>query len=208
MIVVPGGTFSMGSADSVADADENPVHQVNIKSFRLCRFEVNQKLWMAVMKNNPSANKGPSLPVESISIEDVDIFLERLNKLTGRNYRLPTEAEWEYAASFGPDSKESIFEQYSWYLANSGHRTHECGSKKPNCLGVYDLIGNVHEWCSDVYTGDDYSGNHVIDIQEKEVVFRGGALDCPTRYCRRTNRNHTVRSTKNYAVGIRLAESI
>ena len=160
MVYVSGGTFTMGATgeqDSDAFDDEKPTHSVTLNSFYLCKYEVTQALWKAVMGKNPSDFKGNNLPVENVSWNDCQTFISRLNNLTGRNFRLPTEAEWEYAARGGNRSRGYKYSgsnnpsDVSWDIDNSGDKTHPVGSKRPNELGLYDMSGNVYEWCSDWY---------------------------------------------------------
>lgn len=156
MVDVPGGTFVMGLDESMAENSyETPEHQVTLSDFRIGKFEVTQKLWVAVMDDNPSSVKGDDLPVESISWNDIQLFIERLNKMTGRKYRLPTEAEWEYAAKGGNKSAGYIYiggnnpGSETWNFNNSDHKSHEVGLLMPNELGIYDMGGNVQEWVQD-----------------------------------------------------------
>lgn len=167
MVYVESGTFMMGATneqDMFAD-DEKPVHQmtlssfhmsahqVTLSSFYICKYEVTQELWTAVMGSNPSEFKGAKRPVEQVSWEDCQTFITKLNQLTGKNYRLPTEAEWEYAARGGNRSNgykyagSNTIEDVAWYDCKSG--THDVGTKRANELGLYDMTGNVLEWCGD-----------------------------------------------------------
>ena len=158
MVYVSGGTFTMGgTSEQGSDAfdQEKPTHSVTLSSYYICKYEVTQALWRAVMGSNPSNFKGDNLPVESVSWNDCQTFINRLNSYTGRNFRLPTEAEWEFAARGGNYSRHYKYSgsnyigDVAWYHSNSGHRTHPVGTKQPNELGLYDMSGNVHEWCSD-----------------------------------------------------------
>ena len=150
MVIVKGGTFSMGSDDF------GPIHSVTLSVLNIGKTEVTQAQWKAVMGNNPSYFKGDNLPVESVSWEDVQVFIGKLNA-SGKIYRLPTEAEWEYAAQGGVGQEyagtntESSLGSYAWYSANSGSKTQPAGTKEPNQFGLYDMSGNVWEWCSDWY---------------------------------------------------------
>lgn len=165
MVPVTGGTFMMGATSeqgSDADEDEN-AHKVTLSSFSIGKFEVTQEEWEAVMGNNPSAFKGAERPVENVSWDDCQKFIRKLNQLTGKQFRLPTEAEWEYAARGGGSSRgykysgSDDFGSVAWYGDNSGEKTHPGAQKQANELGHYDMSGNVLEWCQDRY-GDYSSG--------------------------------------------------
>ena len=173
MLPVEGGTFWMGAQSTdpngknyvpVASDDESPVHQVTLSSYHMGETEVTQALWQAVMGSNPSYFKGNNLPVENVSWDDCQTFIDKLNQhcagqLNGRQFRLPTETEWEYAARGGKKSKGYKFSgsnintigDVAWYDVNSGRTTHAVGTKTPNELGLYDMSGNVWEWCQDWY---------------------------------------------------------
>ncbi len=167
MVFVKGGTFWMGCTDeqgSDCESDESPKHQVTLKGFWIGKYEVTQAEWRAVMGENPSNNEGcDQCPVEQVSWDDVQKFIKELNRQTGKNYRLPTEAEWEYAARGGQKSNKTKFAgsqnlgAVGWYSDNSS-KTHPVGGKAPNELGIYDMSGNVWEWCADWY-GDYSSGS-------------------------------------------------
>ena len=163
MVYVEGGTFTMGAtAEQGSDADdfEKPAHSVTLSSYYIGQTEVTQALWEAVMGSNPSKFKGDNLPVEMVSSPDCAVFIDRLNRLTGKTFRLPTEAEWEYAARGGSKSRGYKYSgsdnigSVAWYDGNSGKKTHAVASKVPNELGLYDMSGNVREWCQD--WSDDY----------------------------------------------------
>ena len=171
MVSVRGGIFRMGCTAEQRRCypDEKPVHQVRVSDFEISRYEVTQALWEAVMGENPSGFKGcAQCPVERVSWEDVQRFLKALNALTGERYRLPTEAEWEYAARGGRKSKgyqyagSENLNAVAWYFDNSGDKTHPVGQKQPNELGLYDMSGNVWEWVEDCwhkgYTGAPSDG--------------------------------------------------
>jgi serine/threonine-protein kinase len=167
MVLIPAGSFTMGSPDSDPDArdDEKPQHEVNItKPFYLGKYEVTQQQWEAIMGNNPSRFKQLDDPVENVSWEDCQRFIAKLNeKCSGADFYLPTEAQWEYACragtttrfSFGDDA--AAFEDYAWFGSNAGGRTKPIGLKKPNPWGLYDMHGNVCEWCADWYDEKYYS---------------------------------------------------
>ena len=156
MVEMPAGSFVMGS---FSEFDEKPPHRVVVRSFLMGRTEVTQNLWISIMGKNPSRFKdcGQECPVESVGWDDIQQFIARLNQKTGQTYRLPSEAEWEYAAragsttewSFGND--ESKLGDYAWYSTNSGDKTQKTGQKLPNAFGLYDMHGNVWEWTQDCF---------------------------------------------------------
>lgn len=157
MVFVKGGCFQMGDMFGDGNANERPVHEVCVDDFYIGRYEVTQGQWKKIMGYNPSHYKrGNDYPVESVSWDDAQRFLKKLSRKTGKRYRLPTEAEWEYAArsrgkkqKWAGTSKKSELEEYAWYKKNSGRKTHPVGQKKPNSLGLYDMAGNVWEWVAD-----------------------------------------------------------
>ena len=160
MVKVEAGTFMMGATSEMKDPDddEKPVHQVILTNdYYMGKYEVTQALWEAVMGSNPSICEGDNLPVETVSWNDCQEFISKLNSMTGRKFRLPTEAEWEYAARGGKKSRSyqysgsSNISDVAWYDGNSGSKTHPVGTKHANELGIYDMSGNVYEWCSDWY---------------------------------------------------------
>ncbi len=163
--IVPG-EFMMGcsAGDSDCDADEKPAHRVQItKAFEIGKYEVTQAQWQAVMGSNPSTLKGDDHPVETISKEEAQAFLDMLTaRKDGYRYRLPTEAEWEYAARAGASPQVSL-DEVAWYAADSGDQTHPVGQKKPNAWGLYDMLGNVREWVSDQYAMNFYSNSPLAD---------------------------------------------
>lgn len=181
MVFVEGGRFMMGS--NSGDDDLKPAHEVELSSYYIGKYEVTQAQWKAVMGNNPSYFKDCNqCPVEQVSWNDVQEFIGKLNQKTGKKYRLPTEAEWEYSARGGaksrgyPYSGGNDFGSVAWYVYNSGGKTHSVGSKQANELGIYDMTGNVWEWCSDWY--GSYSGTFQRDPQGASSgdlrVRRGG----------------------------------
>ena len=218
MVYVSGGTFTMGAtSEQGSDAynDEKPTHSVTLSSFYLCKYEVTQALWQEVMGDNPSNHKGDNLPVEEVSWDDCQTFITRLNSLSGRKYRLPTEAEWEYAARGGNRSRgykysgSNVLSGVAWYKDNSGGKTHPVGTKSPNELGLYDMSGNVYEWCSDRYGTYSSSSqtNPAGPSSGSSRVYRGGSWCGVARFCRSSRRNFDAPDDRNYFLGLRLALS-
>lgn len=218
MVYVSGGTFTMGGTSeqgSDAESDEKPTHDVTLSSYYICKYEVTQALWRAVMGSNPSYFKGDNLPVECVSWNDCQTFINRLNSYTGRNFRLPTEAEWEFAARGGNYSRHYKYSgsnyigDVAWYDNNSGNRTHPVGTKQPNELGLYDMSGNVYEWCSDWY--GSYSSYSQSDPTGPNSgsgrVKRGGSWCSLARLCRSSDRRDVTPGYGGYALGLRLVLS-
>lgn len=215
LVLVHGGLFKMGAdktTDEDADIDESPIHKVKISDFYISKYEITQSLWYAVMDNNPSENKGWSLPVENVSFEDICDFLEKIKAITGLKYRLPTEAEWEYSAKGGCESDGYIFsgsnniEEIAWYDKNSNGHSHPVGCKRPNELGIYDLTGNVAEWCSDrmgKFTESDKT-NPNGPIFGTKRIRKGGGWFSSKKYCRNTGRYQASPNHKTNDLGFRL----
>ena len=216
MIKVEAGTFRMGSTDG--DSDEQSVHSVTLSSdYYIGETEVTQELWAAVMGTNPSYFTSDSrLPVEKVSWNDCQTFITKLNALTGASFRLPTEAEWEFAARGGNKSQGYTYSgsnkisNVAWYGTNSGSKTHVVKTKKPNELGIYDMSGNVYEWCSDWY--GSYSSAPVTDptgpTAGSHLVYRGGSWFCSATSCRCANRNGSYSPMLTYSgIGLRLASA-
>lgn len=216
MIHVPGGTFTMGATSEQgddSDSDET-VHQVTLSTYSIGQMEVTQELWQAVMDDNPSSFKGYRLPVECVSWDDCQTFISKLNNLTGQNFRLPTEAEWEYAARGGKSEGTKYaggnsIDDVAWYNVNSEDRTHDVASKKPNELGIYDMSGNVWEWCQDWY--GDYSSSNQTNPQGPSSgscrVYRGGSFSffSGAVFCRVSYRSSDAPANRSEDVGLRLA---
>ena len=224
MVVVPAGSYLMGSAvlDVASNpkawqpnTDELPQHNVFLKSFGLGKYEVTQDQWFAVMGSVPSFNRGGTLPVETVSWNDVQKFIAKLNEKTGQNYRLPTESEWEYAAragsstafSFGDDPAQ--LDQYAWYSDNSGKKAHPVGEKVPNKFGLYDMHGNVWEWVQDcyapTYVAAPADGSAVPERPGCERVIRDGSgVDFP-KSLRAAERYKNNPDYSNGNLGFRLA---
>ena len=216
MVLVEGGTFTMGATpEQGSDAydDEEPAHKVTLDSFYIGKFPVTQRLWKAVMGSNPSYFKGDDLPVECVSWDDVQTFLRKLNAATGKPYRLPTEAEWEYAARGGNKSQGYKYagsndpDLVAWYSGNSGDHTHDVGTRFPNELGIYDMSGNVWEWCQ------DWDGSYSSSPQRNPKgpnsgsyrVIRGGSWNYGAGCCRVSFRDGDTPDDRSSDSGFRLA---
>jgi len=214
-ILIKGGTFQMGDTFGDGYYDEKPVHQVTLSDFYLGKYPVTQGQWKAVMGNNPSRfNKGDNYPVEQVSWEDVQKFIKQLNRNTGKKYRLPTEAEWEYAARSGGKkeawagtSSESELGAYAWYSANSVGQTQPVGQKKPNGLGLYDMSGNVWEWCQDWYAGylKGPLTNPTGPSSGQHRVLRGGSWYFNAGDVRAANRYGDSPGFRDLNIGFRVA---
>lgn len=217
-VYVKGGTFKMGcTSEQGADCydREKPVHEVRVSSFSIGKYEVTQGQWLAVMGSNPRKFSGCSdCPVEKVSWNDVQDFIRKLNELTGKRYRLPREAEWEYAARGGNKSKgykyagSNSLSSVGWYKDNSGRKTHKVGQKRANELGLYDMSGNVYEWCEDRY-GENYyskspSSNPRGPSGAAYRVFRGGGWSTVAGRCRVSYRYASPPAYWDYRIGFRL----
>ena len=220
-VLIEAGTFQMGSPATEAGRQdrEGPVHQVTISQpFYLGKVEVTQGQWQAVMGDNPSYYSacGATCPVEQVSWKDIQGFIAELNRREGiETYRLPTEAEWEYAARSGTQTAYHFgnganrLEQYGWYRNNSGSSTHPVGQKRPNAWGLYDMHGNVLEWVADWY--GDYPRGAVTDPHGPSTrfsrVYRGGSWANTARYCRAAGRRRDWPGDRSPALGFRLART-
>ena len=218
MVRVEAGTFTMGATSEMKDSwdDEKPTHQVTLTNdYYIGKYEVTQALWKAVMGKNPSKYKGDNLPVEKVSWDDCQEFISKLNRIVGKKFRLPTEAEWEYAARGG---KKHISYEYSgsydlsdvaWYGGNSGGKTHAVGSKQANVLGIYDMTGNVREWCQDKY--GEYSRfsqtNPTGATNGSARVARGGSCYFDARGWHLSIRSRIAPDCRNKGLGLRLVLS-
>ena len=216
MVRVDGGTFLMGATSeqgSDADSDEKPVHSVTLSGYYIGKTEVTQALWKAVMGSNPSQFMGDDLPVEKVSWDDCQEFIRKLNSMTGQNFRLPTEAEWEFACRGGNNSRGYKYSgsinlgSVAWYDGNSGNKTHPVGTKAPNELGIYDMSGNVWEWCSDWYADyTSYSQTNPKGPQSgSSRVIRGGSWGSIVGRCRSSFRYCGTPSICYDYLGLRLA---
>jgi formylglycine-generating enzyme len=222
MVRVVGGTFTMGCENAKRDGDcydsEKPPRQVRVPAFSIGRYEVTQAQWRAVMGSDPSYNSGcDDCPVEQVSWDDIQEFLQNLNKRTGKRYRLPTEAEWEYAARGGSRSQGFLYsggnnlDEVGWYNSNSGGNTRLVGQKRPNELGLYDMSGSVWEWVEDCWY-DNYNGaptNGSARQGEKGHqcsyrVVRGGGWGTDARGCRSASRGRDHPDFRLFAIGFRL----
>ena len=222
MLPVEGGTFTMGAtAEQGSDAydDEKPTHSVTLSSYYMGETEVTQALWQAVMGSNPSYFTGDSQrPVETVSWDDCQEFITKLNQLcasqlNGRQFRLPTEAEWEYAARGGKQSRgykysgSNTLGSVAWYDDNSGSTTHAVGTKQANELGLYDMSGNVWEWCSDWYGsyGSGAQTNPTGSTSGSGRVYRGGSWNRIAGYCRVSYRYSGTPDYRYFNLGLRLS---
>jgi formylglycine-generating enzyme required for sulfatase activity len=214
MIEVEGGTFLMGSSEDEQDhlPDENQ-HEVTLNSFLIGKTVVTQALWKAVMQNNPSHFKGDNLPVEQVNWKDCQEFLQKINQLTGKHYCLPTEAQWEFAAIGGNHSHGYVYagsntlNDVAWFVDNSEKCTHMVGLKQPNELEIFDMSGNVSEWCSDWY-GNYPDKMHVDPKGPKSGwyhVIRGGDGISAFQNCRVAFRGYNFPGRYNSFLGLRLA---
>jgi formylglycine-generating enzyme required for sulfatase activity len=207
---ISAGEFSMGSTNG--DSDEQPVHRVRIsREFEMGKYEVTQAQWEAVMGNNPSNFKGPDLPVETVSWDDVQEFISKLNQSDNKyQYRLPTEAEWEYAARAGSTGDYAgDLDAMAWYSNNSGNTTHPVGQKQANAWGLHDMHGNVWEWCQDWY--GPYAEGVVTDPQGPSSgsyrVARGGGWPSPAQRCRSAYRGNAAPGARRNLLGSRLVRT-
>jgi hypothetical protein len=244
MVKIPAGTFAMGSEEY---DDEKPKHYVKLQEFYLGKYPVTQEQYQAIMGTNPSDFKdNPKNPVENITWNDAQEFCKKLNDKTKKNYRLPSEAEWEYACRAGTQTRyyfgddQNVLTEYAWYGDNSGDsfldtikiwdvdpnwqsyykklmdnqcKTHPVGQKKPNNWGLYDMHGNVWEWCEDVWHENyenapkDGSSWNENNSQVSFRTLRGGSWSIGSRYCRSANRLRFIADVRGTYVGFRLAVS-
>lgn len=210
MVPVEGGQFLMGSDDADAFDNEKPAHKETVNDFSIGKTEVTQALWETVMGSNPSFHKGSDLPVENVSWEDCTAFITKLNEKTGKNFRLPTEAEWEFAARGGKKSKNykysgsNAIEDVAWHLSNSGEKTHPVAMKTPNELGLYDMTGNVSEWTSDKWSANYDSARNGGSSGDYRT-YRGGNWNSDSWVCHTSYRDRRYESGISYCLGFRIA---
>ena len=225
MVKVSGGTFQMGATSeqgSDANDSEKPVHSVTLSDYWIGETEVTQALWYAVMGQRPTSDGnqwssdkglGDNYPAYYVSWDDCQEFITRLNQLTGQSFRLPTEAEWEFAARGGNSSQgykysgSNTIGDVAWYTSNSDSKTHPVATKSPNELGLYDMSGNVEEWCQDWF--GDYSSSAQTDpvgpSSGSSRVRRGGSWSGSARICRVADRYFSTPSSRSYNLGLRIA---
>lgn len=220
MVFVKGGCFEMGDTFGDADRAEKPAHTVCVGDFYIGKYEVTQKQWTEVMGANPSRFKGcGDCPVERVSWYDAQRFINRLGKNDGNKYRLPTEAEWEYAARSGGKkekysgmSSDNSLGRYAWYYGNADHKTHPVGKKKPNGLGLYDMTGNVWEWTTDWFDENYYKSSPVNNPQGAPRgayrVLRGGAWSNYRWYTRASIRDGFNPRVRYAYYGFRLVRGL
>lgn len=207
LVYIEGGEFQMGFPYP------DQMRTIRLDGYHIGKFEVTQTQWKAVMGTTPSRFKGENLPVEHVSWEDASEFCQKVSEVTGKNYVLPTEAQWEYAARGGNKSQYYTYagsndvKEVAWYGNNSVDRTHPVGTKKANELGIYDMSGNVYEWCSDwygIYDEND-TNNPQGAVSGISRVHRGGDYCSGYNYCRVSNRSHDDPTVRSSGVGFRVA---
>ena len=227
MVLVEGGTYMMGNPDRDRNHEyaEDVPHEVTLSSFYICKYEVTEALWTAVMGSNPSKYpSGDNYPVEQVNWYDCQDFVEKLSELTGRHFRLPTEAEWEYAARGGKRSRGYRYsgsynlDEIGWHVGNAHYYKREVGTKKPNELGLYDMTGNVSEWCQDKLDIEYYHHSPSINPQgpdrstyKDNRCFRGGSFCDDEKYdeLKVYTRNTGMPPEEKYGhLGLRLAMSV
>ncbi|MEO5357322.1 MAG: formylglycine-generating enzyme family protein [Nitrospirae bacterium YQR-1] len=212
-VFVEGGLFQMGDTFGDGFKNEKPLHEVRVDDFYIGIYPVTQGQWISIMEDNPSEFKvSNNHPVERVSMHDVVEFIRILNDRTGARYRLPTEAQWEYACRSGGKREKysggNTADKYAWYGSNSGNGTSAVGRKKSNGLGIYDMSGNVWEWVSDVYDDDAYSKhscNNPLHVGHNgSFVIRGGSWSSVIEYVRCSNRQDADAGRILNCLGFRL----
>jgi len=222
LVLIPAGAFRMGGDKKREQAEdhENPRHRVNIsQAFYMGKYAVTQMQWSEIMNNNPSRFIDDRRPVEQVSWPEVQVFVQALNTREKTNaYRLPTEAEWEYAARAGSESaytfgsEANVLDQYAWYRKNSGGQTHPVGQLRPNAWGLYDMHGNVHEWCHDWFDRSYYSQSPSSDPLGPSTglakALRGGDWGSEDWYCRCASRSLSSQDRRSDRLGFRLVKMV
>jgi formylglycine-generating enzyme required for sulfatase activity len=214
MIYVQAGTFKMGN-DTGEKKMDKPAHDVELEEFWISKFEVTQSQWKEIMGENPSSFQGcEQCPVENVSYDDIQLFITKINEKTGYTHRLPTEAEWEYAARGANLSKGFKFSgsnninEVGWYWDAAGQKTHPVGQKKSNELGIFDMTGNVAEWCSDWYEDNYYTQSPKKNPKGLETgvlkAVRGGSWEMDSKRSIVWHRNNNIPISRNEAIGFRL----
>ncbi len=214
-VEVPGGVFDMGDLWGDGDDSEKPVHSVRIQPFQLAKYPVTQDQWEQVMGDNPSDFSGANRPVENVSWDDAQAFIRRLNGMGEGGFRLPSEAEWEYACCSGGKrhkwsgtNSETELQSYGCSMNNSGNNTNPVGQKRPNELGLYDMSGNVFEWCEDGchddYEGAPANGSPWTGLGDRRIV-RGGSWYYAPNWLRSALRLRFASGLRNNDIGFRLA---
>ena len=226
MVNIPGGKFDMG--DDTSMVDRRPAHTVKLDNFALSAYEVTQRQWRAVMDNNPSSYECDDCPVNNVSYDDILEFINKLNGAMGTHYRLPTEAEWEYAArggqlerihnvndphAYGKQlSGRQLPQTIGWYLRNSDDHIHRVGVKQPNELGLYDMSGNVEELCADFYSETYYNSKPIANPKGPagglSHVVRGGSYFSDASELSVTRRAAFLPNTRSVTLGFRLAADL
>lgn len=215
MVALAGDKFPMGCPPMQGIDHERPQHEVEISSFFIGKYPITQGQWIRLMGSNPSYFEGETQPVENITWEDANVFCEKLSQIAKRRFRLPSEAEWEFACRAGSPGRYcfgndyGLLSQYAWYNYNSQNRTHPVGSLEPNSFGLYDMHGNVWEWCQDWYSLEYYKRSPKLDPKGpsfgKYRVLRGGSWDLNTNNCRSAYRFHHSPEYHSSSIGFRVA---
>ena len=224
MVTVEGGTFMMGATDGYGYDDERPVHEVTLTPFMMSKYEVTQQLWNLIMNDNPSTVLGDSLPVNNVCWDECQTFIAKLNQKTGKSFRLPTEAEWEFAARGGINANDlgtgngyqyaggyhnlKSMDPYVWYVDNSNNTPHKIGTKKPNELALFDMSGNVCEYVQDFFSlsySSEAQQNPTGAATGDSHVYRGGSYERPTWQCRLSSRFGNNPAERREECGFRLA---
>lgn len=215
-VLVTGDCFQMGASGDQGFANEGPVHHVCLDDFYLAKTEVTQQQWLSIMAENPSHfQDGGTLPVETVSWEDAMAFLRQMSASGSRSYRLPTEAEWEFACRSG--GKQQMFcggdnaKEIAWFDRTGGGKTQPVATRQPNGLGLFDMSGNVWEFCSDIYAEDYYANSPLKNPtgpgEGSYIIKRGGSWSINPRYLRSTVRGRAAKGDRHYSTGFRVAFS-